>query len=117
MVAAAGNHVTGGAAGQLVEICFCNGIQLKPKLTGKLRHIPEHIAELQHQRLALFVREHAFVVAQHLFHFVGHLARLSAEPEGGIDRILPHLRIASRGASSLLVGVEIHWQIKVGGLR
>jgi hypothetical protein len=117
MVAAAGNHVTGGAAGQLVEIGFCNGIQLKPKLTGKLRHIPEHIAELQHQRLARVVGEHAVLVAQHLFHLVGHLTRFTAEPEGGIDRVLTHLRIASRGASSLLVGVEIHWQIKVGGLR
>ncbi len=117
MVAAACDHVTGGAAGQLVEVGLGDVRELKAQFAGELSHVPEHIAQLQLERLAHLRRKRASLIAQHLLHLVGHLTSLTAEAEGGIDRIGAHIGVAGRAACTLLIDVEIHWQSRAGGLR
>ncbi len=52
MVAAAGDHVTGGAASEFDEIGLGDLRQLEIQLTGQLGHIPEHVPKLQLEGLA-----------------------------------------------------------------
>ena len=117
MVATASDHVTGGAAGQLLEVGLGHLVQLKAQLTGQLSHVPEHIAELQLERITHLRREVALLIAQHLLHLVGHLTGLTTETQGGVDRISAHIGIAGRAASTLLIGIQIHWQNRAGGCR
>ena len=117
MVAAASDHVTGGAAGQFIEIGFGDLRKLKAQFAGELSHVPEHIAKLELQRFTHLRRKAAALIAQHLLHLVGHLSGLTAEAKGGIDRIGTHIRVAGRAACTLLIDVEIHWQSWAGGLR
>jgi len=117
LVATACDHVTGGAAGELVEVGFSHIVQLKTQLTGQLGHVPEHIAKLQLERFTHLRREGAALIAQHLLHLVGHFPRLTTEAEGGVDGVGSHIRIAGCAAGPLLVGIEIHWQNRAGGSR
>ena len=117
MVATASDHVTSGAAGQLVEVGLGHVVELKAELTGKLGHVPEHIAELKLERFTHLRREAAPLIAQHLLHLVGHLTRLTTEAERGIDGVSAHIRIAGRAAGTLLIGIQIHWQNRAGGRR
>lgn len=117
MVAAAGDHVTGGAARELVEIGLGDLPQLKAQLTGKLGHIPEHIPQLELEGLAHLRAELAALIAQHLLHLVGHLAGFTAQAKGGVDGIGAHVGIAGCAAGTLLIGIEIHWQNRAGDRR
>jgi len=117
MVATACDHVTGGAAGQLVEVGLGDLRKFKAQFAGELGHVPEHIAQLQLQRLAHFRRKGAALIAQHLLHLVGHLTGLTTEAEGWINRVGAHIRVSRRAACTLLIDVEIHWQSRAGGLR
>ena len=117
MVATACNHVTGGAAGQLVEIGLGHIVQLEAELTGQLSHVPEHIAELQLECFTHLRCEAAPLIAQHLLHLVGHLTGLTAKAQGGVDGVSAHIRIAGRAAGTLLIGIQIHWQNRAGGRR
>ena len=91
--------------------------ELETQFTGQLGHVPEHITQLQLQRFAHLRAEGSTLIAQHLFHLVGHFPCLTAEAEGGVDRIGSHVWITGRGAGTLLIGIEIHWQNRVGGCR
>ena len=117
MVAAACDHVTGRTAGQFAQIGFCHVRQLKAELAAKLGHIPEHISELQLQRFRHGRGELTCLIPQHLLHLVSHLTSFTTEAEGGINRIRPHIGIAGCQACTLLIGIEIHWQSRVGGPR
>ena len=51
-VAAASDHVTGGAAGQLRQVGLGHLGQVQLQLGGQLGEVPEHIPELQAQVVA-----------------------------------------------------------------
>ena len=117
MVAAAGDHVTGGAASQFGQIGLGDLRQLEIELTRQLGHVPEHVPQLQLEGLAHLGRELAALITQHLLHLVSHLAGFTAEPQGGVDGIAAHIGVLRRGAGPLLIRVEIHWHNRAGGPR
>ena len=95
MVATASDHVTSGAAGQLVEVGLGHVVELKAELTGKLGHVPKHIAELKLQEVSLQLSD-----AQ--LHRAGILAevRLPPAPLGSQrQRLCPRLMQPAARAS------------------
>ena len=117
MVAAASDHVTGGATGQLVQIGLGDLIQAEVQLAGQLGDIPKDIPELQLQALAHLSGEFAAGIPEHLFDLVRHFAGLTTEPQGRVDRVLADIGIARCLPGALLIGVEIHWYNSAGGPR
>ena len=47
MIAASGDHVTGGAARQFLQVGFGDLRKLKAQFAGELGHVPEHIAQFE----------------------------------------------------------------------
>ena len=107
-VAAASDHVTGGAAGQLGQVGLGHLGQVQLQLGGQLGEVPEHIPELQAQVVAHSGIDHTAAVAHHFLDLVGHLAGLPTEAEGRIGGVAAHVGVAGGLAGALLVGAKVH---------
>ena len=108
MVSTAADATPGGPAGELVEIGLSHIFKVITELAGELGDIPEHISQFKLDRLPGDVIEHTTVVAQHLFHLVGHLSGFTGQAKRRINRILTSLGIGSCAAGLGLIGVELH---------
>jgi pyruvate kinase len=107
VVSVSGDHVTGGAAGQFLEVGCGHLCQVELEFGGELGHIPEHIPQFQLDGCDHRRAEVTALIADHLLDLVGHLAGLTAEPQGGIDRIGSGLGVAGRTPRLPLVLAQV----------
>ena len=107
MVTAAADAATGGTAGELVDVGGGNLLEVITELRRELRHVPEHVTQLELDRLPGWVVEDTPAVPKHLLDLVRHLAGLTAETQRRIDGVAAHLGIRGRETGSGLVSVDV----------
>jgi hypothetical protein len=108
LIASAGYRQAFDAAGVRYRAGLGNLVEVHAQLAGQLGDIPKNIAQFELEPLDNLSGELSALVADHLFHLVGHLARLPAQPQGGINRVAPRIGITGRSPRLELVGLEIH---------
>src|SRR5262245_35139068 len=92
---------------ELLQISGGDFFQRQVQLGTNLRQIPQHIAKLIFQSLAILVADHTGAVAKNLLDLPGHLAGLVGQPKRRVDDRMIHRDNAPGLARLALVGVEV----------
>ena len=95
-----------GAGSEFVQIGAGNRFEWGFKLGTDGGDVPQHVAHLIEQPLALFVGKLAVLVADDLFEFAGHLTSLTGQTEDGVNEIVAPVGIGRRTPGGPLVFVQ-----------
>ena len=108
IISTAAEATPGGTAGEFVEVGGCHFFQVIAEFLGQLRHVPEHITQLEFDRLTGFRIENTVAIPHHFLDLVRHLTGFAAEAKGRIRGIAADIRVSGCAPSRDLIGIELH---------